>query len=185
MTDTREKLSEARYFLERMVENQSERDAFKYNLSAFLAAFRSVTYVMKKEFKECDGFCEWYNNMIGKLTDDELKLLRDKRIRTIHYEPVRPNANINLSLTLHAPPVPECSVSLIVTNKEGEEVQHYASPPSEPTPVPSETEATVQYRWYFEGIPDSDVDSDVVTVCRYGLAEAETIVSECEQKFSQ
>ncbi|MCD6209368.1 MAG: hypothetical protein J7J01_00480 [Methanophagales archaeon] len=49
-TDTREKLLEARYFLEQMKERQSDQDAFKYNLSAFLAAARSVTLIMQKEF---------------------------------------------------------------------------------------------------------------------------------------
>lgn len=38
MTDTREKLLEAMYFLEQVKKNTAERDAFKYNLSAFLSA---------------------------------------------------------------------------------------------------------------------------------------------------
>jgi len=184
MTFARDKLGEARYFLERMVENQSERDAFKYNLSAFLAAFRSVTYVMKKEFERCDDFIDWYKTQIARLKTDKMKkmkLLRDKRTMTIHVEPVRPSANINLGFTLNAPPVGECSVSLTVTSEDGTVVHQYESPPSEPAPVPAETETTVQWLWYFEDYPDSDV----VTVCQYGLDEAETIVSKCEQKFNQ
>jgi len=46
MSDSREKLLEAEFFLERMKETQSDRAAFKYNLSAFLAAARSVTWFM-------------------------------------------------------------------------------------------------------------------------------------------
>jgi hypothetical protein len=44
MTDTREKLLKAKYFLERMIKNQDKRDSFKYNLSAFLSAARRARY---------------------------------------------------------------------------------------------------------------------------------------------
>lgn len=45
------KYSEAKYFLDRMKENISDPDAFRYNLSAFLAAARSITFVLQNEFK--------------------------------------------------------------------------------------------------------------------------------------
>jgi len=51
MTNTRIKLEEAKYFFKRMNEEVANRDPFKYNLSAFLAAARSVTFVMHSEFK--------------------------------------------------------------------------------------------------------------------------------------
>ena len=49
MNNTEDKLSEAKYFLERMKEHVMDREAFRYNLSAFLTAFRSVTFIMRKE----------------------------------------------------------------------------------------------------------------------------------------
>src|SRR3972149_11452851 len=100
MTDTKEKLLAAKYFLEQMLKNQSERDAFKYNLGAFLAEARSVTLVMQKEFNKSPGFNKWYANMQDKMQNDpEMKLLNDKRVTTIHRQPVRPSAHINISVT--------------------------------------------------------------------------------------
>ena len=51
MSTAREKLREAEYFLQGMRENSSERDAFKYNLSAFLAAARSARKFLKREYQ--------------------------------------------------------------------------------------------------------------------------------------
>ncbi len=59
-SNTRPKLAEAKYFLAQMSKNQANGPVFRYNLSAFLAAARSVTMVMQKEFKETRGFTEWY-----------------------------------------------------------------------------------------------------------------------------
>jgi hypothetical protein len=46
--ETLDKLREAKYFLRKMEETES-RDTFRYNLSAFLAAARSVKDVLKRE----------------------------------------------------------------------------------------------------------------------------------------
>lgn len=56
MSDTREKLQESEYFLGLMTLTQAERDTFKYNLSAFLSASRSVTLIMQKEYDRISGF---------------------------------------------------------------------------------------------------------------------------------
>jgi len=60
MNNTEDKLSEAKYFLERMKEHVMDREAFRYNLSAFLTAFRSVTFIMRKEYNKISEFEEWY-----------------------------------------------------------------------------------------------------------------------------
>lgn len=175
MTNTRQKLLEAKYFLERMIESQSERDAFKYNLSAFLTAFRSVTLLMQKEFKNHLGFADWYEIQQGRLkADDKMKLLNTKRTMTIHQQPVQPHARVSVSITEHIS-LSE-SVSVVLTHKDGT-VERYDTPPPEPPPAPAEGKTTIQWRWYFEEVPDIDV----VTVCEECMAKLETVVSECEQ----
>ena len=62
MTDTRIKLQEAKYFFKRMVEEVSNREPFKYNLSAFLSAAQSVTFVMQTEFSSISSFKGWYHD---------------------------------------------------------------------------------------------------------------------------
>jgi len=50
--DTRNKLKEAKYFLDILTQAQNEADKFYYDLSAFLTAWRSVLDVMLYDFAE-------------------------------------------------------------------------------------------------------------------------------------
>ena len=104
MTNTREKLGEAKYFFERMIEKQSECEAFQYNLSAFLSAARSITLIMQTEFDKVLGFKEWYaNKQTHVLADKTMKFLNNKRVMTIHQKPVRPRVNVAANVTLNIP----------------------------------------------------------------------------------
>jgi len=177
MTSTKEKLLEAKYFLERMIENRANRDAFKYNLSAFLSAARSVTLIMQKEFGNVLGFADWYAVQKSKMaTDDKMKILDDKRDVTIHQEPIRPRAHVFVSITDHINVTD--SVSVHVIRADGTIERHNSTP--SPPPAPNETESTVEWRWYFDEIPNIDV----IEVCREHISKLESIVAECERLFS-
>ena len=178
MTDTRQKLLEAKYFLGRMIENQAERDAFKYNLSAFLAAFRSVTRIMKKEFDKIPGFTEWYSKREEEMeTNARMKLLKDKRNITVHQQPVQPSAHVNVGLggtvTLTS------SLSATIIRAGGTVEQHNLKSPKLP-PTPAKMETPIQWRWYFSEI----TDIDVVAVCQECMTKLEAMVAKCEQRFS-
>jgi hypothetical protein len=176
MADTDEKLLEAEYFLKRMIEKQVERDTFKYNLSAFLSVFRSVTLIMQKEFKRRIGFADWYKVQQDKLrVDHKMKVLHKKRTMTIHIKPVRPHAHINVNITSRITPISHMSAVLIRTDGSKERVGSVAPAPSNQ----AETKSTVQWRWYFEDTPHIDV----VTVCQECLEKLKVIVLECNQKF--
>jgi hypothetical protein len=64
--NTRDKPNEARYFLERMQPTNIDKDAFRYNLSAVLTAFRSVTAFMNIEYQKVTGFIPWYQALMSK-----------------------------------------------------------------------------------------------------------------------
>lgn len=179
MGNTREKLMESKYFLERMMETQSDRDAFKFNLSAFLAAARSVTAIMQREFDKVTGFKDWYKEIQAKLqSDDTVKLLKDKRDVTIHQQPVRLHAHVNVSITEHI--AISDSVSVVITRADGT-VERLESEPS-PSHVPDRTETIVEpeWQWYFDELPEKDI----VTVSKEHIAKLDTIVEECESRFS-
>jgi hypothetical protein len=53
-----ERLVEAEYFRKRMARGRGE--PFGYNLNAFLAAARSVTFLLQKEYSKIDNFAEWW-----------------------------------------------------------------------------------------------------------------------------
>jgi len=173
MTNTKEKLLEAKYFLKCMIENRAERDAFKFNLSAFLSTFRSVTWIMQKEFHDCPGFPNWYKTQQEKMrADHRMKFLHTKRNVTIKEQTIEPRGHVEVNLTLQ---MLSPSVSLTVTAPDGTVVERYDQTPSEP----AKTETTVQWHWYFKEFPDIDV----VAVCQECLDKLKAIVSDCEQRF--
>lgn len=101
VSNTRQKLLEAQYFLERMNENQTNGPAFRYNLSAFLAAARSVTMVMQKEFKKVSGFAQWYDKKrLEMRADQTMRYLNKRREVTIHQRPVPFHYAIRLDVYL-------------------------------------------------------------------------------------
>lgn len=99
MTNTRIKLEEAKYFLKRTAEEVANRETFKYNLSAFLSAGRSVTFIMQTEFSNVRGFKEWYDEKQKQLGRNSLmKLINNKRVMTIHKKPIHPRAHIEIKI---------------------------------------------------------------------------------------
>jgi hypothetical protein len=63
-----ERLLEAEYLLKRMARERGE--PFGYNLNAFLAAARSVTFLLQKEYSKIDGFAEWWTLEQATLAGD-------------------------------------------------------------------------------------------------------------------
>jgi len=98
-----EKLEEARYFYDRMIEVQkneiqNNRKFFTYNFSAFLSAARSVLQYMCKEIgrkKETAARQEakkWYD---GKMVASPvLGFFKGERDINIHITPIRPIGHI-------------------------------------------------------------------------------------------
>lgn len=106
--ETRRKLGEAKFFLERLHESEDNYDIFSYYLSAFLSAWRSVVDIMlydvvehyfglsrdekifRRDFKhlaqilgnkEALQFIYWFNHKIGILQENPLW---EKRIQIDH-----------------------------------------------------------------------------------------------------
>jgi hypothetical protein len=177
MTDTEGKLLEAEYFLKLMIENQAEHDTFKYNLSAFLSAFRSITLIMQKEFNKCPGFAHWYSTQRNKLkADKKMNSLNTKRVMTIHLQTIQQRAQINVNITDRISLI--SNVSTVLIHEDGSEELSGSLAATLP-PTPAETKSTVQWLWYFEDIPDIDI----VTLCQDCMNKLKPIVSECKQRF--
>ncbi len=189
ITDTRDKLNEASYFLEQMKEKQSDRDAFKHNLSAFLSAAQSVTWFMQKEFNKAPGFKEWYEKKQEVMKQDgDMKVFNKKRRMTIHIEPVKPRARVDVTIYV---PTANITVSAlpptVITTKADGTIERRVEPEptlSPITPVSDETKAegkaVTEWRWYFKELRDKDV----VTTCEEHLKKLEALVVECESLFS-
>jgi hypothetical protein len=64
-----ERLLEAEYFARRLT-RQRDRDRYGYELNAFLAAARSVTFLLQKEFARVPGFAGWWDGQRRLLSSD-------------------------------------------------------------------------------------------------------------------
>lgn len=64
-----ERLLEAKYFARRLTK-QFDRDRFGYELNAFLAAARSVTFLLQKEMAKVSGFADWWSGQRRQLSGD-------------------------------------------------------------------------------------------------------------------
>lgn len=184
MTDTRDKLDEVRYFLARMRETQADRDVFRYNLSAFLAASRSVVGIAHQEYKGKPKFAEW-----GKAKLKELQrkgtpsaLLMQKRDMTIHERTVQPDHGHYM---FTPPPdylVLTDSATIILIHDDGTigQVETTSNePPSGPPEAPRQSGPTTDARWFFTEFPNTDI----VTLCEQHVALLDGVVSECEARF--
>lgn len=176
VTRTRDKLLEAKYFFERMKENQSEQDPFRYYLSAFLVAARSVTLFMQKEFSKVCGFQDWYAQKRTEMRNDEvMKVLDRKRTLTIHQEPVRPHSHVRVTVQEHIHISTRFSLVAIHANGSVERRESEPTPP----PTPSEGKVMMQWRWYFDELPEKDI----VALCQEHIVKLENLVADCESRF--
>jgi hypothetical protein len=190
MTKTRDKLEEATYFLEQMKGVQSQfgtqqpdyvtqRSYFRYNLNAFLSAFRSITDgVIEAEYKNARDsaghpFQPWFKREERQLlTNNDFAFLVRARNVTSHEEPLMPRAHFN--------------VRIVEVGAVG------------PTPAPPNYKPSVQY--FFQdfdmtkgprrkrgkaaiALPKAP-QQDVVTSCEAELNRLKTFVVSCESIFT-
>ena len=187
MSDAHDKLLEAKFFRQRMEEAQSERYAFKYYLSAFLSAARSVTLIMQKEFGNAPGFKEWYENkQAGMKKDIAMTFLNGARRMSIHEKPVQPFARVDV--TIFPPPaiaIASANTPTIIITKANGTMEKSEPDPTQKREQCEAHETTekgssiVNWRWYFDELPDRDV----VTFCEEQGAKLDALVAECEYRF--
>ena len=86
-----EKFFEAENFYNEMLiaSNVYDIKKFKFNLSAFITAARSVTMIMSSQYKDAHYCKEWAKETKSKIKNDKyFKFLNDKRIETLKIKPI-------------------------------------------------------------------------------------------------
>jgi hypothetical protein len=123
LTDTRHKLDEASYFLEKLKGSIEDDRIFSFNLSAFVTASRSVTLIMQKDFQHDPTFCDWHAGKLRSIeSDNDFKFFNQLRVATVHTHTLRPNKKVGVSIVEPAVPVSDSvSVRVIQGGKEVEE----------------------------------------------------------------
>jgi len=162
---TRNKMQEARYFLEKMEESYDD-PTFTYNFNAFVSAARSITYYMQKQYAHQEGFSLWYNQKQEKMKKDkELKYLNQARVGALKTEPINKGATREIKFAVD-----------VILSKEYELSTEQSNEPQFVNP-PENYPKTV--RRFF---PDLD-DLDVVEFCENQLTKLVELVEECENLF--
>ena len=84
-----EKFNEAAYFYDRMRQTVANLREFPFNLSAFLAAARSTTLFLQKQYSGESRFDAWYQRKQADMASDpDLLTLNKLRVETVHIQPV-------------------------------------------------------------------------------------------------
>lgn len=194
---TRNKLEESKYFLGILPTIQEDVDGFRYNLSAFLNAWRSVLDIMLYDF---DEFYHLGFTREVEMNDKEFcavaKALRNlaasKFIRwwreqqgMLKNSPLWERRNIDF----HRGGLEIQNYSAVVSGSGGNSstISPYVCSVPLPTGstlnalVPQGTFATTEAipDWYFSDFPDKSI----VEICLRAYAELEKIVEEAETSF--
>jgi hypothetical protein len=189
MTNTRDKLNEAFFFLSQMKGTTDNKDAFRYNLSACVSALRSTTLFMQEEYAHVTNFPSWYSGKQVQMKADKISVFFNKqRVLTIHKKPLATRAQYQfyspaIDLTKLAPGV---RITFNVTSS----VDENGKPTVQVNDVvdPSNAmsgEFSAETQWLFDELSQEDNphNKDVLTLCEEQLHEIQEIVSECEQLF--
>ncbi len=168
MTNTRDKLNETKYFLNEMNRVCLNPDHFRYTLTAFLSASRSITQIMQAEFSNEVDFPEWY-----KQKQEELQ--KDSALKYLHAQ---------RRLSYHARPILQYPIGITEQITEGKRVNAFLTGTGgtlvhstfldHPRLLPS-----TDVKYFFDDIPEKDV----IIICQDAVNTLGKIVEECEIKF--
>jgi hypothetical protein len=169
-----QKLDEARFFIGAMTTSVEDSMAFRFNLSAFLSAARSVLQYALEETKSKTGGQAWYNAQM--VSNPVLRFFKDKRDVNIHERPVDTPATINVTVTdvigfSDAVLIREFGADGILVTERG---LGAATPAVVTCPPPS-----VSRRYNF---PDWTGQEDVLQLCRDYVMAVESVVSDGRSK---
>jgi hypothetical protein len=165
-----EKLEEARYFLSRMAASTNQPKTFRYELSAFLSAARSVLQYALEEVKAKPNGQIWYDKQVSNYA--VVKFFKDKRNVSIHRQPVVPET----ALTIKQTDVIHVSdwLSIRIISQEGNVVGEKTTAP-EPAPRQEPPPPETGYRYTFT---DWTGPEDGPTLCSIYLQAIEAIVND-------
>lgn len=184
----RAKLEEAVYFLGEMQRVKDTPQPFRHELSAFLAASRSVDYYLKNAVKADPAAQKWYQGIKVATRQGryvEIKYFIDQRNFDIHAVPVAPQpwAYLQYEVTFDdVGLVPISEIRLRTVGKEGQDDTVQASPADAARPV--STLVSIQGPVVIDTYEFTDrPHEDVFVICSRYLRELEQILAEAEQKF--
>ncbi len=183
MGATRIKYQEAEFFLNKLDEHyyddiqnmlagKIDRPIFLYNLSAFLSAARSVTWIMRNEYATIPGWEQWFRGQAPEKEEAQLlSLFNQLRIKSEKIRPIRPGRAFRLegdkgSPIERDPRLPRFHITITAVDPE-----------SGSGPVMAGE--VVECSWTIDELDGADL----VTACRRYLQSIGTLLEKCEAQF--
>jgi hypothetical protein len=199
MNNTNEKLAEARYFLDRMIEDRyspaTPKNPFGYHLNAFLCAFRSITLIMQKELAHHPGFKQWYAKQVEWMEKDaQMKLLVEMRNMVLKQESIPRSTSVEVRLG--TPPTAVASVGSVtvtITDKNGNIIEQSTTKEQEnqvapPADLENPSEPSSKLIWHIRTTPEIEeilskfpnldienfLQTDIITICETCFGKLES-----------
>jgi hypothetical protein len=149
---------------------------FKFHLSDFLSAARSITLVMQKEYAHAVGFESWYERQQEEMRKDGLlTFFNNLRVTSIYIKQVQPRVRFSLPVAdLFS--MPSGSTIVMGDKNEGTYLTNASVAEVAATDV---VKIRADQRWLFDEKPDEDV----ITLCERYLSGMSTLVYKCREKF--
>jgi hypothetical protein len=185
MADTRERLDEARFFLSELQSRYHNMPTFRYYLNAFITSARSVSWIMKAEFNDVEGWAEWYKSK--QPTPEEQLLLKqttDARNRSQKQGPLKPVYQLTVIVDAADMPVDIEELKKKMIGKtfllDVKGVSEDMS--QEVLIVGDENDFVGEVERFFMKLDDFQ-NEDVLKICSSYFSFLERMVDECEQLF--
>ncbi len=182
MYDTLKRLEEAKILLEQAISRLDDHASVRTNLNAFIAAARSITWIMKKEFSKNPQFNTWYSSKeVDMQNNDIFEFFKNLRNTSVKEGSVVGNTQrITTTFDGSFSAGGTYDIPLGRVDEKGNLVIDNASPiliNGKPT---TKVKAHTRCTYYFEERPSDDA----IDLCKRYLASLESIVAECYSKFS-
>lgn len=175
-----DKLLEARYFIEQMISNEAHHLPFKYNLSAFLSASRSVMQLLHAKGFSVQGFQAWYDQ---QMLDPLLRFFRNTRDFSVH------EGQLSLDAATQDGAMPVVHILKNVSGSYTMLASVHLDESKELNPIVLVHQTgNIEYRtnfcWAFSDYPeDIDLKNEVLELCNDYLQRIETCAIEANRLF--
>ena len=179
-SNTRMRLKEALFFLQKMETNFDKDPDFDFYLNAFISSSRSVKWIMNKEYSKKVGWDEW-NRRFSQTVDETkfLKKTKDLRNISLKEEPLTTNKETIL-------PLPK-GINLDLDKEYRISIRKIPFPDEE---IKNETKQEFDYSkqvTFIDQIKDVRIiekwNEDSLVLCQKYYQWLEDLVQKCEDQF--
>ncbi|ALS09944.1 hypothetical protein ABE82_26375 (plasmid) [Paenibacillus peoriae] len=184
MGEVKDKFDEAQFFYGHMVQscNEDSVTEFRYYLSAFLSAARSVQLYVETKAKSTKRLKD-HNKLVGN--NPILGYFREKRNMSIHCTKVPTKQKIEIQMRASMALSIQSSIEITKYDRDGKLIEVLRREPLKKSSGPKDNSgdisSTQTFSIYFNDRKEADDDEDVLTLGQRYIDELQRFIAEAEQ----